>query len=138
MNKFRAKGLKSTPQRMAVLEYLDGNTEHPSAEEIYNAVLEKYPTMSFSTVYNILETLKEHDMVQELTIDPHKKRFDPNCEHHHHLICTRCKTIVDIHEDFPLSIPSESKAGFEIIGNHIEFYGVCADCRNKKSETGGN
>ncbi|UCE72718.1 MAG: transcriptional repressor, partial [Nitrospiraceae bacterium] len=38
MEKYRDKGLKLTPQRLAILEYLDGNKSHPSAEDIYAAV----------------------------------------------------------------------------------------------------
>jgi len=133
MDKYRAKGLKMTPQRLAVFEYLEGNKEHPSADDIYKAVLKKYPTMSFATVYNILEALRKNGLVQELTIDPLKKRFDPNCEHHHHLICTECSKIIDIHEDFPLSVPEEAQGGFKIEGNHIEFYGVCSDCMKKNN-----
>lgn len=121
-------GLKPTPQRLAILDYLDGNKDHPSAEEIYKAVSKRFPTMSFATVYNTLEALKRRGGVLELTIDPEKKRFDPNTEPHHHLICISCKKIVDIHKDFKLSVPKEKTAGYRIIGNHIEFYGLCPKC----------
>ncbi len=53
MERYRETGLKLTPQRLAILEYLDGNTSHPSAEDIYISVKEKFPTMSFATVYNL-------------------------------------------------------------------------------------
>ncbi|MCL5062188.1 MAG: transcriptional repressor [Nitrospiraceae bacterium] len=132
MEKYKDIGLKLTPQRLAILDYLDGNKEHPSAEDIYRAVSKKFPTMSFATVYNTLETLRQRGGVLELTIDPDKKRFDPNIEPHHHLICLKCKRIVDIHGDYKLGVPNGEKAGFEIIGNHIEFYGICPKC--KKSD----
>ncbi len=125
-------GLKLTPQRLAIIDYLEGNKEHPSAEDIYRAVSKKYPMISFATVYNTLEALRQKGNLLELTIDPHKKRFDPNTEPHHHLICIKCKRIVDIHGDFNLSIPDSEGTGFEIVGNHIEFYGICAVC--KKSD----
>lgn len=132
MEKYKEMGLKLTPQRLAILNYLDGNKEHPSAEDIYRAVSKKFPTMSFATVYNTLQTLKEHGGVLELTIDPDKKRFDPNTEPHHHLICVKCKRIVDIHGDYKLPISNGDKEGFEIIGNHIEFYGICHKCKREK------
>ena len=47
-------GLKLTPQRLAILDYLKENREHPSAEMIFKSVREKFPTISFSTVYNTL------------------------------------------------------------------------------------
>ena len=127
--KIRDAGLKLTPQRLAILDYLKDNHEHPSAEDIYKSIAERFPTMSFATVYNTLETLREKKAIQELTIDPRKKRFDPNPEPHHHLICTRCKRILDIHVDYQLRVPEGASGGFEITGNHIEFYGVCPGCR---------
>ena len=129
MEKFKKMGMKLTPQRLAILECLDGNGNHPSAEEIYRDVSQKFPTMSLATVYNTLETLRERGNIRELTIDPHKKRFDPNTEPHHHLICTKCKRIEDIHRYYDLSVPAANKNGFEITGNHIEFYGRCQNCK---------
>lgn len=127
--KYRNLGFKLTPQRLAVLEYLDGNTSHPSAEDVYKAVAEKFSTMSFATVYNTLETLKQHGKLTELTSDPYKKRFDPATEPHHHLICTVCRRIVDVHQSYKLSVPDRETSGFEITGSRIEFYGICPSCR---------
>ncbi len=129
MEKYKAIGIKLTPQRIAILEYLDGNKEHPSAEEIYREVSKRFPTMSFATVYNTLQTLRERGSILELTIDPDKKRFDPNTEPHHHLICLRCKKIVDVHGEYKLEVPEIERGKFEIIGNHIEFYGLCQRCK---------
>ena len=130
MERFKKIGLKLTPQRLAILEYLDGNKKHPSAEEIFREVSRRFPTMSFATVYNTLEALRQRGSILELTIDPGKKRFDPNTEPHHHLICTKCRRIEDVHRHYDLPVPSASKSGFEITGNHIEFYGICPACRN--------
>lgn len=129
MKKYQGIGIKLTPQRLAILEYLDGNTSHPSAEEIFTAVSRKFPTMSFATVYNTLETLRQKGRVVELSIDPAKKRFDPGVKPHHHLICTVCRRIDDVHVDYQLSLPAEIRSRFEITGNHIEFYGVCPECK---------
>jgi Fur family peroxide stress response transcriptional regulator len=129
MEKYRDLHIKLTPQRLAILGYLNGNTSHPSAEDIYKAVQEQFPTMSFATVYNTLEALKNKGTVQELKIDHAKKRYDPDSTVHHHLICNKCKNIIDIRKDFNLSLPDEMTKGFEMLGNSIEFYGVCSKCK---------
>lgn len=131
MKKYKKTGIKLTPQRLAILHYLDGNTDHPSAEDVYKAMSRKFPTMSFATVYNTLETLRGMGMVSELNIDPSRKRFDPDTEPHHHLICVECKRIVDIRENYELKVPDEKKGDFEITGNHIEFYGMCPECKKE-------
>jgi len=130
IKKYRAKGIKLTPQRLAILEYLDGNITHPSAENVYKAVKRQYPMMSFATVYKTLETLRQKGTLLELTIDPLRRRYDPETKPHHHLICIRCKKIVDIQAELPVSIPDEVKEGFEVTGNHVEFYGICNECKS--------
>jgi Fur family peroxide stress response transcriptional regulator len=131
-DKYRDLGIKLTPQRIAILDYLEGNRSHPSAEDVYRAVMQTFPTMSFATVYNTLQTLKRCGMVAELTGDPEKKRFDPNPRPHHHLICTNCRKIVDVHVTYRLPVADHDRAGFDITGNHIEFLGTCPACKKRK------
>jgi Fur family transcriptional regulator, peroxide stress response regulator len=121
--------IRITPQRLAIIEYLEGNKAHPSARDIYKAVSEKHPMMSFATVYNTLETLKEKMHILELSIDPQKKRFDPNTKPHHHLVCLECRAITDVHRNFALDLTHSERCDYEITGNHVDFYGVCPKCR---------
>ncbi len=131
----RHQGLKMTPQRMAILNYLKGNLEHPSAEDIYKAIGKKFPTMSFATVYNTLETLKQMGQIRELYCDPYKKRFDPNPNPHHHVVCTQCQKIVDLQDEIRIKPPTLTTEKFEILGSHIEFYGICSKCKSKNSSS---
>ncbi len=132
MGKKKEISIKLTPQRLAIMEYLEGNMSHPSAADIFNAVSKKYPTMSFATVYNTLETLWEKGQLRELTIDRGKMRFDPNTKPHHHLICVQCKNITDIHRKFALNLPEGEQYDFDIIGIHVDFYGICPNCKKEK------
>ena len=131
-NKHDSTRMKLTPQRLAIVEYLERNESHPSASEIFKAVSEKYPMMSFATVYNTLEALREKGQLLELSIDSKKKRFDPNTKPHHHLICIQCKAITDVHSNFRLNLSEEEMCDYEIIGNHVDFYGICPKCRQEK------
>jgi len=128
MDNYRHLNIKLTPQRLAILNFLKGNITHPSADEIYKAVIKRFPTMSFATVYNTLEALKTIDNVKELKIDSNKKRYDPDTSNHHHLICVKCKSIVDIYKDFEINLSDELTSGFEVLGKNIEFHGVCEKC----------
>ena len=129
-------GLRKTPQRMAILEYLKGNTSHPSAEDIYAAVSRRFPAMSVATVYNTLNTLREHRGVLELTIEAGRKRFDPNPKPHNHMICTVCGRIEDINQSFALELSAEAMLGFRLTGTHVDFYGVCPSCNENKTNGG--
>lgn len=132
MGTYRDIKFKMTPQRAAILEYLEGNTSHPSAEDIFEAVKVEYPMMSLATVYNTLETLRDMGLLWELSIDDQRKRYDPNTNSHHHLICTRCRKVVDVHMEFELEVPEDQAHGFRLTGRHVEFYGICPQCNEKK------
>ncbi len=126
------QGFKRTPQRLAILEYLEGNTAHPSAETIYQAVSKKYRSMSFATVYNTLNTLVAAGALRDLTIDPDRRRYDPNTRPHHHLLCLHCKKVVDVPEPIPAEVPDSITAKYTVVGHHIEFYGYCISCGKKQ------
>lgn len=132
IQKYKNIGLKLTPQRLAILGYLDGNKSHPTAEDIYKAVSKKFPTMSFATIYNTLQSLKNKGIVLELTIDPDKKRFDPDTTSHHHIICIRCGKVSDVSESqLMLNMPKVSIRSFKITNWHIDFHGICKECEEK-------
>jgi Fur family peroxide stress response transcriptional regulator len=134
VERFRHLGIKLTPQRLAILSYLYSITGHPSAEDIYKAVSKKFPTMSFATVYNTLDALHEKGCLQILTIDPDKKRYEPNCTPHHHIICVKCKSIVDIQGEFKFKLNQRKIKGFDLLGSQIEFYGICNKCKRMRDK----
>lgn len=132
ITKYRSRGFKLTPQRIEILRFLEGNTSHPTAEDIYREVKKRCETVSFATVYNTLEALKDRGELVEVTIDPRRKHFDPNPAPHHHIICASCGKIEDVFEDYSeaVKLPEEVLRRFTTTGNHIDFFGVCADCKN--------
>lgn len=135
VRKYRGKGFKLTPQRIAILKFLEGNTSHPTAEDIYTEIKKKYPTVSFATVYNTVQALRDRGELLEITIDPERKHFDPNPSAHHHIMCTGCGKIGDVFSDYStaLALPEEVTREFTVTGNHVDFYGVCAACAAKTS-----
>jgi Fur family peroxide stress response transcriptional regulator len=114
---------------MAIMAYLEGNTRHPSADDVYRAVVAKHPSISRATVYNTLDMLERRGDLHALTIDPDKKRFDPSAAAHHHLLCMQCGRIVDVHQSFKIPLQGPQRAGFTVLDNHIEFRGVCPACK---------
>ncbi|RJQ54620.1 MAG: transcriptional repressor [Nitrospiraceae bacterium] len=131
MEKYRQLNIKLTPQRLAILDYLRDNTNHPSAEDIFKAVKKKFPTMSFATVYNTLETLLNKGGIHELKIETGKKRYDYDVTPHHHIICIKCRKIVDLYKDYKIPLPDEITREFELINKTVEFYGTCRNCKKR-------
>jgi Fur family peroxide stress response transcriptional regulator len=125
------KKTRRTPQKLAIIEFLESNTTHPSVEDIYRALSPRFPTMSLSTVYNVLESLQREGRVKELTVDPGKLRFDPETGPHSHLVCLGCRKIVDVQRDFKIELEPGEALGFEVVGREIDFFGYCPECRAK-------
>jgi len=137
VNILKEIGLKVTPQRQAILRLLDGNVSHPSADSIHLEVLKEYPAMSFATVYNILAKLAKVGKIQELDIDPNKKRFDPCTTPHSHFYCRSCGNVFDLVCD-ALCLDSVYKlrafGGHQIESIQLNFKGLCKDCISKQQD----
>jgi len=125
------KRFRLTPQRLAIRKFLEGNFSHPSAEDVYGAVKKQFPTLSPATVYNTLEALQERGEIVEVGGDSAKMRFDPVVSEHHHLICVRCKKILDIPEKWKPILSEHDKKGFQIIRSQVDFHGLCPQCQRR-------
>src|SRR5699024_8234963 len=86
----KKSGVRITPQRHAVLEYLLTAETQPTADEIYKALQNIFPNMSLATVYNNLRNLRELVLVRKLTYGDDSRRFDSNMVDHYHIICDEC------------------------------------------------
>ena len=129
-------GLKVTPQRQGILKLLDRNRTHPSAENIYHEILKEYPRISFATVYNTLSKLAKAGQIQELDIDPTKKRFDPCLAPHYHFYCKACGKVFDVVYDTPLLVDINPLNTINVDGHQVDaiqinLKGVCKECRKK-------
>ena len=129
--------LKVTPQRQAIMRVLDGNRSHPCVESIFHEVHKEFPGISFATVYNTLSTFAKAGQIQELDIDPTKKRFDPCLAPHGHFYCKVCGEIFDVAFDTsPLvnasPLNTKNVDGHQVDTIQVNFQGVCKDCRKKR------
>ncbi|EKE32565.1 Fur family transcriptional regulator [Salimicrobium jeotgali] len=127
----KESGVRITPQRHAVLEFLVQSMSHPTADDIYKALEHKFPNMSVATVYNNLRVLKEIGLVRELTYGDSSSRFDCNTTDHYHAICESCGKIVDFHYPSLDEVESlaEQVTGFNVSHHRMEVYGTCPECR---------
>lgn len=91
------------------------------------------PSLSLATIYKALEALEQLGLVAELSPVGDAKRFDANDAHHHHLICTHCKRVVDLYEKEydALRVPRKL-AGFVVQELTVQLKGLCARCARKR------
>ena len=130
----REKGLKITPQRLAIVKVLmEKNDEHPGAGSIYRAARKKRRGISFSTVYATLGELSRRGIIKMLQFDQMENRYEGNLEEHVNLICRECGKIMD-YEAPVLLDPAKiaKKTGFQMIDSRLEYYGYCQDCISRR------
>ncbi len=135
LDTLKESGVRITPQRHAILEYLINTMTHPTADEIYKALEGKFPNMSVATVYNNLRVFRQVGLVKELTYGDSSSRFDFTTHDHYHVICESCGKIVDF--QYPGLDEVEHFAshvsGFKVSHHRLEIYGQCPDCVKKES-----
>lgn len=132
---FRRNGFRATPQRVAIAKAVLGNKNHPTAEEIYEIVTRVNPSISLSTVYNTLNTMRDSNMIIELAFGD-TNRYDPNTNIHVNMVCQNCGQIIDIEnktlEEEVNRISKKRK--FSITGHRFDLYGVCRSCEIKNKD----
>ena len=143
--RFRGCGYRLTAAREAILGVLSKTSKHLSAEDIYLAVHKVYPAIGLTTIYRTLELLVHLRLVFKFDFGDGRARYElsegpKGIRHHHHLVCTACGRVIDytdfIDEEVELLKQTEKglsrKFNFKITHHLIQFYGLCARCKNKK------
>jgi Fur family peroxide stress response transcriptional regulator len=78
VTRFRERGHRLTPQRIALLRLIAASEGHPSAFGLYEQIKEQFPTTSLATVYKTLAVLKDMGEVLELGFSDDDNRYDGN------------------------------------------------------------
>lgn len=130
IDQLRQKGLKITPQRLAVVDAIVENFHsHPGAHLIYTEAVKKTKHVSLSTVYATLSEFCQQGLLRNLEFDRMENRYEGNLENHINLVCRRCGKITDYHRLSPFEPAAIAREeGFVITDARMEYYGYCRDC----------
>lgn len=97
--KLKEKGLKVTPQRVAIFDALISLDNHPTAEEVGAYIRENHPNISVATVYKVLNTFAENNLIKKVKTAKDIMRYDALVASHHHLYCSDSDKIKDFHDE---------------------------------------
>lgn len=97
--KLAEKGLRVTPQRIAILEAIYTLDNHPSAEMIMAYIKDTHPGIASATVYKVLDALVENQLVKKVKTEKDIMRYDGIMENHHHIYCSDSDRIEDYNDD---------------------------------------
>lgn len=117
-------GVKPTPQRIVIAEFLLETHSHPTADDVFQAVQDKLPcALSRATVYNTLNALVQAGVVQEVTTEAGRVRYDANVTKHHHFVDVKTGEIIDVPDELVGRLALNTPQGMDVHSYHITFYG---------------
>jgi Fe2+ or Zn2+ uptake regulation protein len=124
-------GIPPSLQRIKILEYLHDFNTHPTADVIYQALMNEMPTLSKTTVYNTLKAFAEKGVIVELSLFENEVRYEYNTTPHIHFKCIKCNIIYDISESFEC-LKNKEIEGHKVLEHHIYLKGICKNCRDSE------
>ncbi len=127
----RKRGIRVTPQRLAVYRLLAQDATHPSAEYVYGRLRRRMGAFSLTTVYRVLECLEREGFVRRVGTVEGAARYEANLTRHHHCVCRLCNRIIDCEDGAlqQLRLPWRAPAGFVADELEIRILGTCRTCR---------
>jgi Fur family transcriptional regulator, ferric uptake regulator len=143
--KIKSCGFRLTASREAIISIVENNEGHLGADDIYMMIHQKHPEIGLTTVYRTLDLLEHTGIVLKFDFGHGRAKYElaeeySEKKHHHHLLCTKCRKIVDYSDFFDEELEYIGKAerglkekyGFDIRSHKINFYGICPECKAGK------
>jgi Fur family ferric uptake transcriptional regulator len=137
-NKYiKSSGLKETAQREIILKAFLSTNEHVSVDDL-NLILKKLSkNVGYATIYRTMKIIADSGLAREVSFNDGISRFEHTIDskHHHHLICQKCKKIVEFSSE-ALDIEEKAiarKYGFETHSHHFKIFGICKNCQKERN-----
>jgi Fur family ferric uptake transcriptional regulator len=130
----KEKGMKYTEQRAVILQILVNLDDHLNAEDIHKIIQKEHPNQNIgiATIYRTLNFLEEVKLISSISFGSEGKKYEGNTkEHHDHLICTKCNSIIEfLDEQIELRQEKIGQKNNFIIEDHtMQIYGICENCQ---------
>ena len=139
LKRIREEEFKLTQQRRLIVElFIEHENIHPSAEELYQLVMQEEPDVGLATVYRTLDLLERLGVVHTVNFGDGKARYELTSElhQHHHLLCKQCGAVDEVDEDLLGAVEQEltKRTGYSIIDHEVKFYGLCPSCQTEQED----
>lgn len=127
------KESRNTIQRRLVLDAVRELHNHPTAEEVYVYITEKYGNISKATIYSNLQLLSNRGELKRLDIPSEPTRYDHQFHDEYHFMCNACGKLFDsdvICEEMAIE-KMKNQSQFQIDEINVILTGICPACKNK-------
>lgn len=125
---------RNTVQASLILETMENMDGHKTADQIYDEIIKKYPSISKATVYRNLKKLCKAGKIKKIEIPNCADYFERTKGSHYHVQCIKCGIIADVNMDYMENLEEtiHKTDGFIFFEHNIIFNGICPKCINKE------
>ena len=119
-----------------LLEELERCGDEISGQQLHRAIQAGERPMGLATVYRHLRLLQQQGLVRCRHLPTGEALYAPLTRDRHHLTCVDCgRTSALSHCPIHgLTVPAEESQGFELLFHTLEFFGLCASCREQQRQ----
>lgn len=125
---------RNTIQGQLVLNAVRQLGNHPTADDVYNYVVQIHPNISKGTVYRNLNSLADDGTLIKISVPDAADRYDHTLEKHYHIKCMDCQEFIDVNLDYMQELDDKvaEMTKYKILSHDVVFKGICHSCSNKK------
>ncbi len=119
-----------TKQRESVLRVIRDSDRHLTANEVFSDARRLLPGISFATVYNSLNYLKNKGLIGEIKFGTDANLYDRKLTRHDHALCNNCGKLVDLELNIPTELFEEAanRSKFKPETIELTLRGLCPEC----------
>lgn len=121
-----------TKYAQMICQIIAASRQHMTAEQIFDALRQVYPTVALATVYNNLNKLWRDGRIRKVSLEGMPDRYD-RVDKHDHLVCRECGKLVDIHLA-DLTQALQAQVDVPILCYDLKLMYVCEACRKKMAD----
>lgn len=133
LSSLQDKGHKITKVRKEIVRLFSQRSKPLSVNEVEEILLKSGLSVNKTTIYRELQFLFTNGYLMEVFLHPKKVSYESaELKHHHHLVCEDCGEIGNVTNCLARDLEEDvyKKKGFKIERHTLEFYGICAACKN--------
>ena len=121
-----------TKYAKAIYEIVEASRSHMTADQIFETLRKRYPSVVLATVYNNLNKLWEEGYIRKVAVEGQPDRYD-RTERHDHLVCKVCGRLQDL--ELPDLIGQlQQQVDVPVLAYDLKLLYICEDCRNTHDE----
>ena len=112
-----------------IWEIISASRNHMTAEQVFTALRQSYPTVALATVYNNLNRLLAAGRIRKVSVEGMPDRYD-RLERHDHLVCRRCGRLLDV-DLADLTQQLQKQMDVPILSYDLKLMYICDDCQKQ-------